>query len=141
MWRVAQVGWTVAEPTFPVTSSQGSRRSCAQATESRISSLPRRPAFSSLSTPSPGSAMPWVQEAASITIGSAPSPLHRQSRSTISFALCRWAPANPFEPKAARSSFPRTSSGIQTGIPARAETSTNASDRVPAEDAFVQLGT
>ena len=41
--------------------------------------------------PVAGVAIAWVQEAASITTGSSPSPLHPQSRSTISFAFRRWA--------------------------------------------------
>ncbi len=136
MWRVAQVGWTAALATFSPTSRFGSRRSCAQATESRTSSWASRSAFSSLSTPSPGSVTPWVQEAASITIGSAPSPLHSQSRSTISFALWRWASPNPFELHGSPQQLPATSSGIQTGSPARAETCHQRLDRVPAEDAI-----
>src|SRR5690348_17908316 len=57
--------WTVAEPTFSPTSSQGSRRSWAQATESRISIFPRHSWLYSESTPSPGSAIEPVQEARS----------------------------------------------------------------------------
>ena len=54
------------------------------------------------------------------TIGSAPSPLQPQSRSTISFALWRWASPKPFELQGSPQQLPATSSGIQTGRPARA---------------------
>ena len=130
MWRVAQVGWTVAEPTLAPTSSFGSRRSCAQATESRISSCgePLGVLLGEHALAGLGDAC--VQEAASITIGSAPSPLQRQSRSTISFALWRCASPKPFELQGSPQQLPATSSGIQTGSPARAETSTSASTRL-----------
>ncbi len=82
-----------------------------------------------------------MQEAASITIGSAPSPLQRQSRSTISFALLRCASPNPFELQGSPQQLPATSSGIQTGSPARAETSTSAATGEPAKIRLVQEGT
>src|SRR4029078_724854 len=94
--------------------------------ESTISSFPSRSAFSSLSTPSAGSAIAPVQEAASITTGNFPLPDHSQSRSTISFALCRCAASNPFELQGNPQQVPVTSPGTQTGIPARAQTSPTA---------------
>ena len=85
--------------------------------------------------------MPCVQEAASTTIGSAPSPLQPQSRSTISFALWRWASRKPFELQGRPQQEPATSSGIQSGRPARLETSTSASTGEPAKIRLVQEGT
>ena len=110
----------------PSISRLGSSRS-AQATESTISSFASRSAFSSESTPSPGSAIAPVQEAASITTGSSPSPLHRQSRSTISFALCRCAASNPFELQGNPQQLPATSSGIQPASQPEPKPSTSAS--------------
>ena len=82
-----------------------------------------------------------MQEAASITIGSAPSPLHSQRRSTISLALWRWASPKPFELQGSPQQLPATSSGIQTGRPARRETSTSASIGEPPKIRLVQEGT
>src|SRR4051795_3926198 len=82
------------EPTFSAISRFGSSLR-AQATESTISILPSRAEFSSESTPSAGSAIAPVQEAASTTTGSFPPSLHSHNRATISFALCRCAASNP----------------------------------------------
>ena len=85
--------------------------------------------------------MPWVQEAASTTIGSAPSPLHFQSRWTISLALWRCAAPKPFELQGSPQQLPATSSGIHSGSPARSETATRASTGEPPKMRLVQEGT
>ncbi len=59
-----------------------------------------------------------------------PRSLQRHSRPTSSFAFCRCAAANPFDPQGSPQHDPATSSGIQTGAPARAETSTIASAKL-----------
>ena len=82
-----------------------------------------------------------MQEAASITIGNAPSALQAQSRSTISLALWRWASPNPFELQGNPQQMPTTPSGTQTDWPARPETSTSASTGEPPKIRLVQEGT
>ena len=94
-WRRSGGRWPSRSSRRPPATGAGGR--APSSTESRISSLPRRSAFCSERTPSPGSTIEPVQEAASTTIGSAPSPLQSQSRATISFALCRCASPKPFE--------------------------------------------
>src|SRR6185312_4158577 len=102
------------------------------------SSLARHSALYSERTPSPGAPIELVQEAASTTIGSAPAPLQSQSFSTISFAFCRCASPNPFELQGSPQHDPTTSSGIQTGSPARAETATSASTTQGLRDESVR---
>ena len=69
-----------------------------------------------------------------MTIGSSPSPLQRHRRSTVSFAFAAWPRVKPFELHGTAQHEPATSSGIQTGCPARADSSTIASgsSRPPA---------
>src|SRR6478736_5531649 len=73
--------------------------------------------------------MAWAHELASTRTGSSPSPVHRQSLSTIAPAIHACASANPLEPHGVAQQTPATSGGIQTGRPARSETLTRASGR------------
>ena len=71
--------------------ARGSSRSCAQAIESRISSL--RVALGVASLEQLGavsSASPRVQELASMTTGSSPPSLQRHSASTVWLAIAPW---------------------------------------------------
>ena len=74
-----------------------------------------------------------AHELASTTTGSAPPSLQRQSASTIWLAMKRVRPpGSPSSSRAVAQQRPPTSSGIQTGSPARAETATSASGRLSA---------
>lgn len=68
-----------------------------------------------------------MQEVASITTGSSPSSLQRQSFSIVAFAIASAPLLNAFEVQGSEQQVPATSLGIHTGLPARAETVASAS--------------
>ena len=70
--------------------------------------------------------MPCVHELASTTSGRRPASVHRQALSTIRLATCSAPRRKPFDVHGVAQQWPPTSSGIQSGNPARAETSTSA---------------
>ena len=82
------------------------------------------------SAPEASAVSPSVQELASHTTGSAPSPVQRQSASIVRVTISAWASRWPLELNGTPQQLPATSGGIQTGAPARAETATRASVRV-----------
>ena len=67
-----------------------------------------------------------MHEVASTTMGSAPLPLHSHRRSTVRFAISTAPSRKPFEVHGVAQQWPATSRGIQSGSPARADTSTSA---------------
>src|SRR6202012_3856435 len=72
---------------------------------------------------------PSVQEAASTTTGNFPPPLQRHSASLICSDIHVWPRLYPLELHGVEQQRPLTSSGIQSGLPPRAERVTNVSGR------------
>src|ERR1700676_341158 len=116
-----------AVPILRRTESFDNSRSCAQAIESKIVSCAWRSEFSGVRYASISLVMPNEHELASHTIGSLPPPLQRHRLSAVRFAMILLPSSYPFECQIVAQQWPRMSSGIHNGKPARAETGTIAS--------------
>ena len=68
-----------------------------------------------------------MHEFASITTGSLPPSVQRSIAAIVRPRIASSAAVKPFEPNGTPQQWPATSSGIHTGMPARALTRTSAS--------------
>ena len=81
-----------------------------------------------------------MHELASITSGRAPPSVQRPTLSASFAVMCSWPRRNPFELHGTPQQCPAASGGIQSGCPARADTSTSAAgSEPPSGEAKIRL--
>lgn len=124
-----QVGWSTAEPTVQCTVRWGSSSSAAHTSESTTDSPACNSRLSGVRYGTASRAMPRVQNEASTTSGSRPPAVQPQAASTIRLAMTALPASYPLECQIVAHHVPGTSSGIQTGRPARSPRSALPPDR------------